>query len=123
MKKFVGFIFVILFFGFWELAAKQNWIDTQFIPAFSTVIKEMGEMIQLHMFWEHIYYSIFRLALGIVIAVLVALPLGFLLAAKLPRVAAFVTPFLTNLSLINPFTLVPIFIILFKTGEKRFQDL
>lgn len=117
MKKIVGFIFVILFFGFWELAAKQSWIDTQFIPAFSTVIKEMAEMIQLHMFWEHLYYSVFRLALGIVIAVLVALPLGFLLAAKLPKVAAFVTPFLTNISLINPFTLVPIFIILFKTGE------
>jgi NitT/TauT family transport system permease protein len=117
MKKFVGFIFVILFFGFWELAANQNWVDTQFIPAFSVVIKEMAEMIQLHMLWEHIGYSVFRLALGIVIAMLIALPLGFLLAAKLPKAAAFVTPFLTNLSLINPFTLVPVFIILFKTGE------
>ncbi|WP_024834494.1 ABC transporter permease [Ruminiclostridium josui] len=117
MKKFVGFIFVILFFGFWELAASQNWIDTQFVPAFSTVIKEMAKMIQLNMFWEHIYYSVFRLALGIVIAVLVALPLGFILATKLPKVAGFVTPFLTNLSLINAFTLMPIFIILFKTGE------
>lgn len=117
MKKIVGFIFVVIFFGVWELAAKQNWIDTQFIPGFSTVIKEMAEMIQRHMFWEHIYYSVFRLALGIVIAVLAALPLGFLLVARLPKAAAFVTPFLTNLSLINPFTLVPIFIILFKTGE------
>lgn len=117
MKRFVGFIFIIAFFGFWELAASQHWIDTQFIPAFSTVIKEIWNMIQLHIFWEHIYYSVFRLALGIVIAVLAAIPLGFILAVKLPKVAAFVTPFLTNLSLINPFTLLPIFIILFKTGE------
>ncbi|MDR3295200.1 MAG: ABC transporter permease [Clostridiales Family XIII bacterium] len=117
MKKLVGFILVVCFFGIWELAADQNWIDTQFIPAFSTVVKEMAEMIQLRVFWEHIYYSFFRLAAGIVIAVLAALPLGFLLAAKLPKVAAFVTPFLTNLSLVNPFTLVPVFIILFKTGE------
>jgi NitT/TauT family transport system permease protein len=117
MKKLVGFIFVIFFFGFWELAATQHWLDTQFIPTFSTVIEEMREMLAQHMFWEHIYYSVFRLSLGIVTAILVALPLGFLLAAKLPKVAAFVTPFLTTLSLINPFTLVPIFIILFKTGE------
>jgi NitT/TauT family transport system permease protein len=117
MRKFVGFAFVILFFGFWELAARQNWIDTQFIPAFSAVIQEMAEMARLRMLWEHICYSVFRLALGIVAAVLLAMPLGFLLAARLPKTAAFVTPFLTNLSLINPFTLVPIFIILFKTGE------
>jgi NitT/TauT family transport system permease protein len=117
MRKFVGFVFVLLFFGFWEFAASRNLIDTQFVPAFSTVLKAIAEMLRLRMFWEHIGYSVFRLAFGIVAAVLVALPLGFVLAAKLPKAAAFITPFLTNLSLINPFTLVPIFIILFKTGE------
>ena len=45
MKKLVGFIFVIFFFGFWELAATQHWLDTQFIPTFSTVIEEMREML------------------------------------------------------------------------------
>jgi NitT/TauT family transport system permease protein len=117
LKKITGFLFIALFFGFWEFAARQNLIDTQFIPPFSAVVKEMGELIGLHMFREHIYYSLFRLGVGIATAVLVALPLGFALAAKFPRLAAFVTPFLTNLSLVNPFTLVPIFIILFKTGE------
>lgn len=117
MKKFTGFLFIPLFFGFWELAARSNWVDTQFVPAFSTVVSEMGELIGLHMFWEHILYSLFRLGAGLSAAVVIALPLGFMLAAKLPKVAAFVTPFLTNLSLVNPFTLIPIFIILFKTGE------
>jgi NitT/TauT family transport system permease protein len=117
MKKAVGFIFVIVFLGFWEIAARNSWIDTQFVPAFSNVIREMVLMIEQNTFLEHIWYSVFRLGIGIVLAVGVALPLGFLLAAKLPRAAAFVTPFLTNLSLVNPFTLVPVFIILFKTGE------
>jgi NitT/TauT family transport system permease protein len=117
LKKLAGFLCIPLFFGFWELAARNHWVDTQFVPAFSAVVREMGALIRLHMFWEHIYYSLFRLGAGLLAAVLVALPLGFVLAAKLPRAAAFVTPFLTNLSLVNPFTLIPIFIILFKTGE------
>jgi NitT/TauT family transport system permease protein len=117
LKKITGFLFIALFFGFWEFAARQNLIDTQFVPAFSKVAEEIGELIKLRMFWEHIYYCLLRLGAGIVAAVLVALPLGFVLAAKFPKAAAFVTPFLTNLSLVNPFTLVPVFMILFKTGE------
>jgi NitT/TauT family transport system permease protein len=117
MKRYIGFLFIPAFFGFWEFAARASLVDTQFVPAFSTVVAEIGELIKLRIFWDNIYYSVFRLGAGLITAVAAAIPLGFVLAAKMPKTAAFITPFLTNLSLVNPFTLAPVFIILFKTGE------
>jgi NitT/TauT family transport system permease protein len=105
------------FFALWELAARIGAIDTQFIPAFTTVINEAWELLRTGDLERHIGVSMLRLFAGIVLAVFTALPLGFLLAGWKPKLAKFLNPLLVNLSLMNPFTLLPVFILLLGMGE------
>ncbi|MDR3255004.1 MAG: ABC transporter permease [Synergistaceae bacterium] len=117
MKKYISVIVVAFFFLIWEIAARLNILDTQFIPAFSTVIKETLAMAASGDLFKHIFASLLRLFFGIGLAVLISLPLGFLLAGWTPRLSAFLNPLFTNLSMANPFTLIPVFMLLLGMGE------
>jgi NitT/TauT family transport system permease protein len=110
-------ISIAALFAVWEAAARLRLIDTQFVPAFSTVMKESYELLITGKLLEHIGVSMGRLFMGILLAVATALPLGFLLAGWAPRLTAFIRPLFTNLSMLNPFTLISVFIILLGIGE------
>jgi NitT/TauT family transport system permease protein len=80
LKKLFSLLIIAAFFALWELAARVGAIDTQFIPAFSTVLKEAWGLLKTGDLERHIATSMLRLFAGIGLAVLTALPLGFLLA-------------------------------------------
>jgi len=117
VKIIVSIAVIAGFFALWEIAARLGWIDTQFVPAFSAVLEYCVKLLKSGELFVHIGTSLLRLFAGIGLAVITALPLGFLLAGWKPRLTAFLTPLLVNLSLVNAFTLLPIFIILFGLGE------
>ncbi|MDR3354351.1 MAG: ABC transporter permease [Synergistaceae bacterium] len=117
MKSFLSILIIAVFFLVWESAARLGLIDTQFIPSFTTVMKEVFSLMRNGSLFVHILASVGRLFSGIVLAVALALPLGFMLAGWTPRLADFLNPLFTNLSMANPFTLVPIFILLLGMGE------
>jgi NitT/TauT family transport system permease protein len=108
---------IAAFFLIWEAAARLNLIDTQFIPAFSVVMREVFSLARSGALFVHISASVIRLFLGIILAVAAALPLGFMLAGWTPRTADFLNPLFTNLSMANPFTLIPVFILVLGMGE------
>lgn len=114
---FTSLIVLIAFFAFWEFAASRELIDTQFVPAFSTVIRESRELLGDHMLFVHIASSLGRLFAGLGLGLITGLPLGFLLSGWRPRFTAFVKPLMTNLSLVNPFALIPVFITILGIGE------
>lgn len=116
-KKLVSFYAIVAFFIFWEVAAGMKWIDTQFVPALSTVLTDMGKLILNGQLFIHIATSLQRTFLGFGLAALVALPLGFILGGWLPKVAKFLNPLFTTLAQINAFTLFPLFLILLGIGE------
>jgi NitT/TauT family transport system permease protein len=105
------------FFAFWEFAARRELVDTQFVPAFSTVISEAGELLQGNALFVHIASSLGRLFAGLGLALVTGLPLGFFLSGWTPRLTAFISPLLNNLSMVNPFALIPVFITILGIGE------
>jgi NitT/TauT family transport system permease protein len=115
--SFLSLAVIAAFFLAWEAAARLGLLDTQFVPSFTTVTREMFSLSRNGALFTHIWTSVRRLFLGIALAVGAALPLGFLLAGWTPRAAAFLNPLFTALSKLNPFTLVPIFILLLGMGE------
>lgn len=116
-QRYVNIIVVAIFFLIWELAARTGILDTQFIPAFSTVALRMFKMALSGELFIHIAISIERMAIGFILATIVAVPAGFILGGWVPNLASFFNPLFTNFSQVNPFTLIPLFIILFGIGE------
>ncbi|MBN7773345.1 ABC transporter permease [Clostridium aminobutyricum] len=116
-KRLFTLYAIIAFFILWEVAAQQQWIDTQFIPAFSTVMAKGWELLISGQLLIHIATSLQRIFLGFLLAVGIALPLGFALGGCLPAVTKFLMPLFNTFAQINAFTLFPLFIILFGIGE------
>lgn len=116
-QRYINIIVIAIFFFIWELAAKVGILDTQFVPAFSTVALKMFKMMLSGELFIHIAISIERMTIGFILATIVAVPAGFILGGWIPKVAEFFNPLFTNFSQVNPFTLIPLFIILFGIGE------
>lgn len=116
-QRYINIIVIAVFFLIWELAARAGILDTQFVPAFSTVALKMFNMMLSGELFIHISISIQRMAIGFILATIVAVPAGFILGGWVPKVAEFFNPLFTNFSQVNPFTLIPLFIILFGIGE------
>ncbi|MDF2987468.1 MAG: ssuC 4 [Eubacterium sp.] len=117
-KTLISFYAIMAFFIFWEAAADMNWIDTQFVPALSTVLTDLGRLVVNGQIFIHIATSLQRTFLGFGLAAVIALPLGFILGGWAPKVAKFLNPLFNSLSQINAFTLFPLFLILLGIGEK-----
>jgi NitT/TauT family transport system permease protein len=113
----ISIVILAAFFALWEFAARRGLIDTQFVPAFSTVISEAGELLKDNALFVHIASSLGRLFAGLGLALVTGLPLGFFLSGWTPRLTAFISPLLNNLSLVNPFALIPVFITVLGIGE------
>jgi NitT/TauT family transport system permease protein len=113
----ISIVILAAFFAFWEFAAGRGLIDTQFVPAFSTVIGEAGELLRDNTLFVHIASSLGRLFAGLGLALATGLPLGFFLSGWTPRFTAFISPLLNNLAMVNPFALIPVFITILGIGE------
>lgn len=108
---------VVLFFGLWELAPRFGGLLEVFIAPPSQVVKILTEMIRDGLLWGHILVSLGRSAAGFTAAALLAIPLGFLLGSNFRTFERLVTPPLRFFAQLNPFSLFPLFILLFGIGE------
>jgi NitT/TauT family transport system permease protein len=110
-------IAVIVFFVIWEVAPRVGIADSQFIPPLSKIFATFKSMLPEGKLPVHILLSLRRSLLGFSSAILLALPLGFLLGGWFKRFEEYLAPLLAVLSKINPFSMFPIFILLFGIGE------
>lgn len=108
---------VLVFLSLWELGPRLGWVDPYFVPPFATILSEIGLLIRNNTLPVHLLVSGWRALSGLVIALLVALPTGVLLGRWFTAVAAAIDPILRVLSQVNPFTLLPVFILFFGIGE------
>lgn len=100
----------------WELLPRWGVLDPLFIPPLSEVLQAWWELLRSGALATHVQASLSRSALGFVLAVLVAIPLGFLMG----RYEAFekVTDLLVQSLRNTPqFALLPVFIIVMGIGE------
>ncbi|OAA93846.1 ABC transporter permease [Clostridium coskatii] len=108
---------IILFLIFWQVAPIVGIADHQFIPTFSETIGTIWSLTIKNQMLVHVKVSIIRAGIGFILAGIVSVPLGFLLAGGFKKLEEFLDPLLQILAQVNPFSLFPVFILLFGIGE------
>src|SRR6478735_7828567 len=111
-----GMPLMVLFLLLWEIAPRAGWLNPIFFPPFSRVVEALGHMVSSGLLFENIGISLQRAALGFALAVVVAIPLGFLMGryGLFERVTDFLVQTLRNTS---QFALMPVFILVLGIGE------
>jgi NitT/TauT family transport system permease protein len=117
VDRWIDKLSILLFFGVWELLPKAGGLLETFIAPPSVVVRTLGDMLETGEIWGHIGVSLGRAASGFVVAASVAIPLGFLLGSNFRKFERVVNPPLRFLGQVNPFSLFPLFILLFGIGE------
>lgn len=124
-KKTSGFSFtghldklsIVLFFVVWQLLPRLGGIVETFIPPPTVVLATLVELFRGDELLGHIGISLYRSASGFASAAAIAIPLGFLLGGSFRTFERLVNPILRFLGQVNPFSLFPLFILLFGIGE------
>lgn len=108
---------VLIFLALWEIAPRLELVDPDFVPRLSIVCAEIGKLIGTGELPIHLLVSSWRAATGLLMALVIALPLGIVLGRGLTGLAESLDPLLRVLSQVNPFTLLPVFLLFFGIGE------
>jgi NitT/TauT family transport system permease protein len=108
---------IIAFLLIWQVAPYFGLVNRQFIPSFSDVLADAYKLFWNGQIFIHAATSTQRAMLGLLAAIVIAIPLGVFLAGWFPRITRFINPLLQLLGNINPFALFPLFILLFGVGE------
>lgn len=116
-EKLLDYYAIVGFFVLWEVAPRVGLADPQFIPPLSRVLLAAWKLAFTGELFIHIAASLQRTLLGLGLAIIVAIPLGFILGGWFPALANFLQPLLNILGQINAFSLFPVFILFFGIGE------
>lgn len=108
---------LVIFFLAWEILPRAGLVDRQFIPPLSEVFLAIGKLAADGSLFIHIAASLQRTFVGLVLAIVLAVPAGFLLGGVFPAAARHLRPLLRVFGQINAFSLFPIFILFFGIGE------
>ncbi|MDR1609208.1 MAG: ABC transporter permease [Deltaproteobacteria bacterium] len=109
---------VLLFLLFiWELSGQAHWVSQEIVPSLSLSLRAIAEMwIQINL-GSHILISLGRVITGLVIAIIIGVPLAFILSRVWPTLGERVDSLTRVFGLINPYCFFPLFVIMFGLGE------
>ncbi len=107
---------IFAFFALWEILPRIGVIDPMFLPTFSQTITTLANLTVSGKLLVHIWASMQRSIIGFGLAVLVAVPLGFLMGwyNRFERHTDLLVQSMRNTSL---FALLPLFLLFFGIGE------
>lgn len=111
-----GLPLVIAFFIVWEIAPLTGIVSPIFFPPFSKAVIALQELLLSGELFAHIAVSLQRALAGFALALVVAIPLGFLMGrySRLEKIADLMIQGLRN----TPhFALLPVFIMVLGIGE------
>ncbi|OAA93843.1 ABC transporter permease [Clostridium coskatii] len=112
--KYLGVMLILLL---WQLLPSEGILDSQFVPPLSKVLVQLCNLWVYNGLFIHIMVSLWRVIVGLLIAIVIAVPLGFLLGGWFTHAADILDPLFRIFSQVNPFSLMPIFILFFGIGE------
>jgi NitT/TauT family transport system permease protein len=101
----------------WELAPRLGWVDRQFFVPPTGILRELLKTAISGEIFIHVGVSLGRTLAGLVGAILIGIPVGFLLAGWFPKAARFFQPLLKLFGQVNAFSLFPLFVLFFGIGE------
>jgi ABC-type nitrate/sulfonate/bicarbonate transport system permease component len=77
---------------FWELASRAGWINERDLPSMTASFKELWSLMHTHAFWAAFAQTVRGWALGLGIAILLAVPIGIVLGTSDFASSAFRVP-------------------------------
>jgi NitT/TauT family transport system permease protein len=105
------YIAIIIFLILWEIFPIIGIFNPLFIPPPSVVFLTMGKLIIDGTLIVATLYTFMRVILGITMAILIAIPLGFLLGGFFKKFEESINPVIKIIEQFNPLTLFHLFII------------
>ncbi|MBY9081739.1 ABC transporter permease [Paenibacillus sp. HN-1] len=115
LKKIgIGSIPILLFFIFWEVGARI--IPEGVISPPSDAIVAIFHSARSGILFQQTLISLYRVLLGFGLSLIVGIPLGFLLGTFFGSTEKALLPFLRTCEKLNPFAIIPIFMIFFGIG-------
>ncbi|MDF2570537.1 MAG: ribX [Sporomusa sp.] len=105
---------IILFFIFWEIGPRL--IPAGVISPASDAIVALFKSAASGMLWQQTWISLERVVMGFSLSVLIGVPLGFLMGTFFASAEKALLPFLRTCEKLNPFAIIPIFMIFFGIG-------
>ncbi|KZX10777.1 ABC transporter permease [Methanobrevibacter filiformis] len=111
------YIAVILFICLWELLSIIGFFDPDFISSPTTVIINFIYLIFQSSFIEDIFYTFARVSIGIGLALLISIPLGFILGGFFKKIENSLNPMFRILEQFNPLTLFHLLILITLINE------
>jgi NitT/TauT family transport system permease protein len=108
---------IILFVLLWQLGCATNVLPATFVASPATIIETLWQYLNDGSLYKHASVSIIRAFFGFIMAVGVAVPLGFMLGGWFKGFERVFNPLLVFLGQFNPFALFSIFLLLFGIGE------
>lgn len=100
----------------WEAFARSGLFSTALSPSLITIGKAMGRMIADGSLFLHIGYTFYRIAVGLALASLVGIPIGFVMG-RFRWFERFMTPLVSVLNPIPSLAWIPLFILWFGLGD------
>jgi NitT/TauT family transport system permease protein len=107
----------VAFVLLWEALPHFGGLLSTFIAPPSVVILTLVDIARRGDLLSHVLVSFGRALAGFALAACVGVPLGFLLGGRFPTFQRIVRPVLAFLGKLNPFSLFPVFVMLFGIGE------
>ncbi|MFC5713104.1 ABC transporter permease [Thalassorhabdus alkalitolerans] len=113
-------ITIISFFIIWQIIGMMNvrfeWFNPVFLPTPINVLEAAYHLYEQGVLFAHIWSSTWRLGVGFIVGVVIAVILAFLIV-KFRLIRNIVDPLINMIGPIPPFALLPIFIIWMGVGE------
>jgi NitT/TauT family transport system permease protein len=110
-------ISILLFIAFWQLSSSIGILDRAIIPQATDVFYEIFKKVSSGVLLFHAGLSFKRAGIGFLYALIIGVPVGFLLGGVFRTAAKVLMPLLKLLEKLNPFALFPVFMMLFGIGE------
>ncbi|MDR2459748.1 MAG: ABC transporter permease [Deltaproteobacteria bacterium] len=114
---FYRFGAIVLFILVWQLACSTGLAPETFVASPMVIIKTLYQYALDGSLYKNTIISLSRAFYGFILAVVVAVPLGFMLGGWFKSFERIIGPLLTFLGQFNPFALFSVFLLLFGIGE------
>lgn len=108
---------VAVFAALWELLPRLGVIDRMFLPTLSDVLGTLWILLVRGALLEHVLTSLLRVLSGFGVALTFGVFVGAVLGQADANWRKLFDPFLRVLSQLNPFSLLPVFLLIFGSGE------
>lgn len=117
MKKYYKYIGILIVLALWEVLPKTNIISSAYFPSLSSVIFEMISLNKDNYLYMNVMVSVWRITNGLLIAILVSTTLTLILGFFFKKFTEKLVPLFRIFSQINPYSLMPLFIVFLGIGE------